>query len=111
MFPQKLIVVLYCIHTYMLFSSLPIRGFSVADYINYLSYLLSLTIYVHILFCLHYFPNYLSQTTLSTFPVEGNRRTQEKPMIFSRPLPMCDQMFDTRIEHLTSVVGGSGLDH
>ena len=105
------------IHTYihMLFSSLPIRDFSVADYINYLSYLLSLTIYIHIfnfvfIIFLTIYPNPPCQLSLW----EETGEPGENPRLSAecwRTLPTCDHMYDNGIEPLTSVVGGSGLDH
>ena len=44
------------IYTYIYYSAHSPKGFSVVDYIKYLSYLLTLTIYIYSF--PHYFPNY-----------------------------------------------------
>ena len=53
---------------------------------------------------------------MSTFPVGGNRRTRGKPTPFDREFTnsshraTCDQMLDTALEPVTSVVGGRHVD-
>ena len=103
------------IHT--CYSAHSLTGFSVANYMKNQSYLLSLPIYMYILyiykFYRHYFPNYYPILTHPVnFPCGKKLENPEKTHNFRQcwqTLPTWDQMFNTRIEPTTSVVEGTPL--
>lgn len=101
---------LHALYIYISYTAHFLCGFSLEDYIKYLSYL-SLTIYIFTFFS-HYFPKNPNPNPPVNFLVGGTRR---KPVmtfcsVGELALFTCDQMFDIRLEPMTSVAGGRCLD-